>query len=211
MLSRPADRRARSVARVPRRPARCYLRSRTSRTRSRQQLPASGSHDRGYRSIVTLPTGAGKTEGRASRASGTGSTASYEPRARQRISGSDRAAGLAHTEELCEQACACFRQVLARARIPSLRFCLIALSGAATGTDKETMQRALESPSRTGRRRPQTDGQSCWSDSDAESVELVKQLRGRPGARDRATRRTVRLRGPTAQSFESAWQRRRRA
>ena len=67
-----------------------------------------GIHDRGYRSIVTLPTGAGKTrvavQGIRDWLYGL-----YEPEKRN-ISGAT-VLWLAHTEELCEQACACFRQV----------------------------------------------------------------------------------------------------
>jgi superfamily II DNA or RNA helicase len=69
---------------------------------------AAGLHDPGHRSLVTLPTGAGKTRV-AVQAIRDWLTARYHPEA----SVTPRAAvlWLAHTEELCEQACACFRQV----------------------------------------------------------------------------------------------------
>jgi len=101
-----------------------------------------GIHDRGYRSIVTLPTGAGKTrvavQGIRDWLFGV-----YEPESR-RMSGVT-VLWLAHTEELCEQACACFRQVWHGS--DSVAPLLLLRYWGGHRHEKETLQRALESPS----------------------------------------------------------------
>ena len=101
-----------------------------------------GIHDRGYRSIVTLPTGAGKTrvavQGIRDWLYGL-----YEPE-KKSISGAT-VLWLAHTEELCEQACACFRQVWHGS--DSVAPLLLLRYWGSHRHDKETVQRALQSPS----------------------------------------------------------------
>ena len=101
-----------------------------------------GIHDRGYRSIVTLPTGAGKTrvavQGIRDWLFGL-----YEPE-KKVISGAT-VLWLAHTEELCEQACACFRQVWQGS--DSVVPLLLLRYWGGHRHDKETLHRALDSPS----------------------------------------------------------------
>jgi superfamily II DNA or RNA helicase len=133
-----------------------------------------GIHDRGYRSIVTLPTGAGKTrvavQGIRDWLYGL-----YEPE-RKSIAGAT-VLWLAHTEELCEQACACFRQVWHGS--DSVAPLLLLRYWGGHRHDKETLQRALESPSvlvSTPQRVV-----NLLERSDAESVELVNQLRASLG------------------------------
>jgi superfamily II DNA or RNA helicase len=101
-----------------------------------------GIHDRGYRSIVTLPTGAGKTrvavQGIRDWLYGL-----YEPE-KKAIAGAT-VLWLAHTEELCEQACTCFRQVWHGS--DSVAPLLLLRYWGGHRHEKETIQRALESPS----------------------------------------------------------------
>jgi superfamily II DNA or RNA helicase len=133
-----------------------------------------GIHDRGYRSIVTLPTGAGKTrvavQGIRDWLYGL-----YEPEMKS-IAGAT-VLWLAHTEELCEQACACFRQVWHGS--DSVAPLLLLRYWGGHRHDKETLQRAVESPSvlvSTPQRVV-----NLLERSDAESVELVNQLRASLG------------------------------
>lgn len=105
-----------------------------------------GVLDRGHRSIVTLPTGAGKT-----RVAVQGIRdllyALYDPERSTTTGGA--VLWLAHTEELCEQACACFRQVWqgSDSVAPLL---LVRFWGGHTGNlgaQRDTLLRALTSPS----------------------------------------------------------------
>lgn len=100
-----------------------------------------GIHDRGYRSIVTLPTGAGKTRVAVQGIRDWLFTL-YEPE-KKRMFGAT-VLWLAHTEELCEQACACFRQVWHGS--DSVAPLLLVRYWGGHRHDEETLQRALESP-----------------------------------------------------------------
>lgn len=129
-----------------------------------------GIHDRGYRSIVTLPTGAGKTrvavQGIRDWLYGL-----YEPE-KKSIPGAT-VLWLAHTEELCEQACACFRQVWHGS--DSVAPLLLLRYWGGHRHDKETIQRALESPSVLVSTPQRMVNQ--LERADPESIEFVKQLR----------------------------------
>ncbi len=111
----------------------------------RDKLTA-GLREPGHRSIVTLPTGAGKTRV-AVQAIRDWLTRRYDPDTRAM----PRAAvlWLAHTEELCEQACACIRQVWdASENVAPLL--LVRFWGTYTDDLEEhraTLARILESPS----------------------------------------------------------------
>jgi DNA repair protein RadD len=105
-----------------------------------------GINDRGHRSIVTLPTGAGKTRV-AVQGIRDWLYALYDPERTTTVGGA--VLWLAHTEELCEQACACFRQVWqgSDSVAPLL---LVRFWGGHTAdlvAHRDTLRRALTSPS----------------------------------------------------------------
>lgn len=99
----------------------------------------------GHRSIVTLPTGAGKTRV-AVQAIRDWLFSLYDPE--KTITRGAAVLWLAHTEELCEQAYACFRQVWegSEAVAPTL---LVRFWGKYTdpAAHRQTLRRILESPS----------------------------------------------------------------
>lgn len=108
---------------------------------------AAGLREPDHRSLVTLPTGAGKTRV-AVEAMRDWLTERYDPGARR----ASRAAvlWLAHTEELCEQACACFRQVWEAASERVAPLLLVRFWGSYTDdleAHRPTLARILESPS----------------------------------------------------------------
>ncbi len=112
----------------------------------RQQITFAIAPRQGYRSIVTLPTGAGKTRV-AVQAIRDWLYSLYEPengRAKQAT-----VLWLAHTEELCEQACTCFRQVWqgsdSVAPLLLMRFWGGHMQD--LGGNQETLQRVLRMPS----------------------------------------------------------------
>jgi DNA repair protein RadD len=101
-----------------------------------------GIGTRGHRSIVTLPTGAGKTRV-AVQGIKDWLYALYDPSATE--TKGNVVLWLAHTEELCEQACACFRQVWHGS--DSVAPLLMMRFWGGHRQDKETAARALVSPS----------------------------------------------------------------
>jgi superfamily II DNA or RNA helicase len=105
-----------------------------------------GITSRGHRSIVTLPTGAGKTRV-AVQGIRDWLYAQYDPQVT--VTRGAAALWLAHTEELCEQACACFRQVW-HGSDSVAPLVLIRFWGGHTqdlASLRDTLRRAFESPS----------------------------------------------------------------
>lgn len=129
---------------------------------------------RGHRSIVTLPTGAGKTRV-AVQAIRNWLYSLYDPQVT--VTRGAAVLWLAHTEELCEQACACFRQVWQGSEsVAPLQ--LIRFWGGHTqdlGANRDVLRRAFECPSvlvSTPQRVV-----SLLDRQDAEAVALVSEMR----------------------------------
>jgi DNA repair protein RadD len=105
-----------------------------------------GITSRGHRSIVTLPTGAGKTRV-AVQGIRNWLYSQYDPQVT--VTRGAAVLWLALTEELCEQACACFRQVW-HGSDSVAPLVLIRFWGGHTqdlASHKDTIRRAFESPS----------------------------------------------------------------
>jgi DNA repair protein RadD len=129
-----------------------------------------GIHDQGYRCIVTLPTGAGKTRV-AVQGIRDWLFSIYEPE-KKVITGAT-VLWLAHTEELCEQACTCFRQVWHGS--DSVAPLLLLRLWGNHRHDKETMQRATECPAVVVSTPPRIV--NLLKGTDEESREHVRRLR----------------------------------
>jgi DNA repair protein RadD len=112
----------------------------------RQRMTFAIAPRQGHRSIVTLPTGAGKTRV-AVQGIRDWLYSLYEPE--RGVTRHAAVLWLAHTEELCEQACTCFRQVWqgSDSVAPLLLVRFWAGYTADLGASRETLRRVLESPS----------------------------------------------------------------
>jgi superfamily II DNA or RNA helicase len=111
-----------------------------------RQALTHGITTRGHRSILTLPTGAGKTRV-AVQGIRDWLYSLWDPQLL--VTRGAAVLWLAHTEELCEQACVCFRQVWqgSDSVAPLLMVRFWAGHMQDLGTNRDTLKRMLETPS----------------------------------------------------------------